>query len=1176
MQKVKGKNKDFKISANNAEFAEDVDEHGVNKNNVLDALPAGSTKKKKCSSVCDVPVGKLSEQLTSACSLGVLNDPFNSLNETDFRNMLDSALVPRYKKLDREAQCDVDGRRNSDTDKNLSPVVTHILAEIRRDADASTDKADRESDKMYPVLTKFIKNTDGIKSGYTGKKLLTKSSSQNNGIQDLHTRAHSSGPKLTSKVFNGKRSPECNSIDFGLAGCNGHIQPSNEEEKSIKYIDEDLPSNENSPPREPVQHMLSERDFRSGFTQGNIVQELYPMNEESNDDSQNHGSSIRAATDNIDLESTKIGNGKRMECGENSFICTSGQLRVHGNKHSSYEMTNTLPVIRDSRNYENAQRMQSAGTFFSQTLVPANYKPRELASQFLTPTESARLSPTPVAVPPENDMTNNCKNREKEEKHRLARQRKMNRKAKETKNVIKPECSEGYMGNLATEEILRKLGEEDKGGKAKKNQKSGAITKDASKNSKSSGGSTKKNKEKRSQPEKDIAKGSGESSNSPSPSPKHSMKMNGRISPAGSSNLKEQNEVADLVNGTKLNNEKHSERRSRSSDIVNDKVKVASSSSVTVAVGEDDDEEQYVSADEGVNSVASDEVYHTDELSVSSSHDLMNDAGNYRADDEEVIPNKYIVEEPEFIQVTAKNKKKTSTGAFADKKASAGSNIEKSSSSRQVLSHVEVNQRRNSAQLTVDVGAGHLNQQPSPNDHKKFSGSLGRRQLNSLADYIDDSTVHQSKTRKNSHHSNSKAAGNSSQQFKTAVSQDSSKSKTSAMEALDRRSSQPLCQPGRWAAAVTHNSQGNSTFCVVTTTGARPSSPQSQLVSPALSSASSSTHSFKQKKSLIAYDPSDERANPPLLSLGSSANITDMTNTACVTVTGGNCSTSSTAARSYAEITKSKSPVMASSCASDAQSHSSARDTSPEFCTASTSTANDDRCTSVTSSAGGSVEIIDKDSSGQNTVIKQSDGDNIKASGIDGFSFFYDPNEPTTICDASPLTPEENENSRDFFTIKSDEALAKVFNKEAKLEKHETKQERNGGKFVKSGKQEKKLDRNDAKFDCSENKLIKVEKIDQTRSTEMSINSKKMPILLDVFESGKTVHETGSSIVLKFESGRTLVLPSMNAGGSLEVDRKKNEMMNNAWKSFMENGPTPIRYTLGVLQDVSISNDGDN
>lgn len=136
---------------------------------------------------------------------------------------------------------------------------------------------------------------------------------------------------------------------------------------------------------------------------------------------------------------------------------------------------------------------------------------------------------------------------------------------------------------------------------------------------------------------------------------------------------------------------------------------------------------------------------------------------------------------------------------------------------------------------------------------------------------------------------------------------------------------------------------------------------------------------------------------------------------------------------------------MASSCASDAPSHSSARDTSPELCTASTSTNNDDRCTSVTSSAGGirkffcyfyqtftlpcnfllknvlnasfftgSVEIIDKDGSGNNGGGNKVDGESAKSSAVDGFSFFYDPNEPTSICDAPSLTAEGNEASCEF------------------------------------------------------------------------------------------------------------------------------------------------------------------
>ncbi|VDD90884.1 unnamed protein product [Enterobius vermicularis] len=333
--------------------------------------------------------------------------------------------------------------------------------------------------------------------------------------------------------------------------------------------------------------------------------------------------------------------------------------------------------------------------------------------------------------------------------------------------------------------------------------------------------------------------------------------------------------------------------------------------------------------------------------------------------------------------------------------------------------------------------------------------------------------------------------------------------------------------------------KGSSTVSVATSTGSQ-SSPQSQLVSPALSVGSSSTHSFKQKKVSTTYDPSDERAVPPLLSPGSLVN-TDMTNTACITVIGGNCSTSSSAARSYAEIAKSKSPVMASSCASDAPSHSSARDTSPELCTASTSTNNDDRCTSVTSSAGGSVEIIDKDGSGNNGGGNKVDGESAKSSAVDGFSFFYDPNEPTSICDAPSLTAEGNEASCEFFSPSTPTAV-KVGEAPAKSVILENKPERNGEKSAKFGTQEKNSEKITFKYDSAESKP----------------------------------KEVASSIVLKFEGGRTLVLPSMNVGGSFEVDRKKKEMMNSAWKSFMENGPAPIRYTPGVLQGVSVLSDGDH
>lgn len=47
----------------------------------------------------------------------------------------------------------------------------------------------------------------------------------------------------------------------------------------------------------------------------------------------------------------------------------------------------------------------------------------------------------------------------------------------------------------------------------------------------------------------------------------------------------------------------------------------------------------------------------------------MSDAGNYRADDELVVPSSISPEEAEFIPVTAKSRKKAAASAFGtDKK----------------------------------------------------------------------------------------------------------------------------------------------------------------------------------------------------------------------------------------------------------------------------------------------------------------------------------------------------------------------------------------------------------------------------------------------------------------------------------------------------------------------------
>lgn len=51
--------------------------------------------------------------------------------------------------------------------------------------------------------------------------------------------------------------------------------------------------------------------------------------------------------------------------------------------------------------------------------------------------------------------------------------------------------------------------------------------------------------------------------------------------------------------------------------------------------------------------------YHTDEQSgASGSRDFISDGANYRADDEEVNPLPMAAEESEFIQVTARSKRR--------------------------------------------------------------------------------------------------------------------------------------------------------------------------------------------------------------------------------------------------------------------------------------------------------------------------------------------------------------------------------------------------------------------------------------------------------------------------------------------------------------------------------------
>ncbi|VDP13472.1 unnamed protein product [Onchocerca flexuosa] len=89
-----------------------------------------------------------------------------------------------------------------------------------------------------------------------------------------------------------------------------------------------------------------------------------------------------------------------------------------------------------------------------------------------------------------------------------------------------------------------------------------------------------------------------------------------------------------------------------------------------------DDEEQYLSADEGANSNFSDDIktelqYHTDEQSgASGSRDFISDGANYRADNEEINPLPVTSEESEFIQVTARSRRRAGVALFQQQQQS--------------------------------------------------------------------------------------------------------------------------------------------------------------------------------------------------------------------------------------------------------------------------------------------------------------------------------------------------------------------------------------------------------------------------------------------------------------------------------------------------------------------------
>ncbi|VDK61204.1 unnamed protein product [Onchocerca ochengi] len=242
------------------------------------------------------------------------------------------------------------------------------------------------------------------------------------------------------------------------------------------------------------------------------------------------------------------------------------------------------------------------------------------------------------------------------------------------------------MGNLSPEEILKRI-EGDSRGKAKGNQKIGTNgSKDHSSivanGSKSSGGRKRGDKKDR-QTDKaarrslitdrevieltakmetlNIEKTKVVVMAETIAEPKHRSSMTGtsKVSSLG---------LVEFILGS-LNETEILASSPQSDEIEEAKSGAATAAKSTMDEGVDD-EEQYLSADEGVNSNFSDDIktelqYHTDEQSgASGSHDFISDGANYRADNEEINPLPVTSEESEFIQVTARSRRRAGATLF--------------------------------------------------------------------------------------------------------------------------------------------------------------------------------------------------------------------------------------------------------------------------------------------------------------------------------------------------------------------------------------------------------------------------------------------------------------------------------------------------------------------------------
>uniref|UniRef100_A0A1I8EMZ6 Uncharacterized protein n=1 Tax=Wuchereria bancrofti TaxID=6293 RepID=A0A1I8EMZ6_WUCBA len=319
-------------------------------------------------------------------------------------------------------------------------------------------------------------------------------------------------------------------------------------------------------------------------------------------------------------------------------------------------------------------------------------------------------------------------------------------------------CNNGsYMGNLSPEEILKRI-EGDGKGKVKGNQKNGTnASKDhstvVSNGSKNSGGRKRGDKKDR-QADKTARRSA----------------ITDREITELSTNMEtlniEKREMV-VVEGTTHVPEHGSlmmETRTSKAEVVtlspqNDKVEETGGGGMTGAkstVDEGmDDEEQYLSADEGANSNFSDDIYHTDEQSgASGSRDFISDGANYRADDEEINPLPVTSEESEFIQVTAKSKRKGASALTQHQQQTTGSGMDRknvyfnSTTDRGARTNVRRDAdrlRRSSVQLPPDSRRNQLssrgNISPSSVDCESFQKYSTPPRLRMLISDVVDNTL---------------------------------------------------------------------------------------------------------------------------------------------------------------------------------------------------------------------------------------------------------------------------------------------------------------------------------------------------------------------------------------------------------------------------------------------------